>query len=159
MVMIKEKKLRAIAGRLQKLRTEAGYSKEAMAAHLGVTGSGYYKNEQGMNFPNMTILETLSEKDDISMDWLLMGKGPKHFMKGLGRVRELENELETAKNKLEGAGQQSPPIESKPEVRELLDCMERVPLLYHEILVHFQRFKVDNRDLLESSSPPDAPGK
>ena len=159
MVMIKEKKLRAIGARLQKLRKAAGNSKEAMAAHLGITGSGYHKNEQGIHFPNMDVLENLSEKDDVSMDWLLLGKGSEHFKEGLGRLRELENELETAKGELEAARSKPSPVETKPEVKELLDIMERVPLLYHEILAHFQRFKVDNGDLLEAASPPDTPEK
>jgi hypothetical protein len=33
--------------------------------------------------------------------------------------------------------------------------MERIPLLYHEVLVHFQRFKIENSDLVEASMVED----
>ncbi len=45
-------------------------------------------------------------------------------------------------------------MELKPEMRELFDHMERIPLLYHEVLVHFQRFKKDNREFVVESMDP-----
>lgn len=39
--------------------------------------------------------------------------------------------------------------EVKAEIQELAAHMEAIPLLYHEILTHFQRFKIDNRVLVE----------
>ncbi|NIM15387.1 MAG: hypothetical protein GTO45_25700 [Candidatus Aminicenantes bacterium] len=45
-------------------------------------------------------------------------------------------------------------LEKKPEVRELLDTMARVPMLFYEIMLHFQKFKVENVELLV---PPPAP--
>ncbi len=142
----------AIGAKLKKLRKAAGYSQREMGAHLGLTGSSYNKNEKGLTFPNINTLRRLSETFAVSMDWLLFEKGPAHrkdLEKGSGASRG-ESGAEQSK---------SSTIETKPEVRELLDCMARVPLLYHEILVHFQRFKVDNRDLLEVSSSPDTPGE
>jgi hypothetical protein len=37
------------------------------------------------------------------------------------------------------------------EVRELLQHMERIPLLRHEVLSFFYKFKLDYKDLVESS--------
>jgi hypothetical protein len=34
--------------------------------------------------------------------------------------------------------------------------MERIPLLYYEVLVHFQRFKIENRELVEASMAEDS---
>jgi len=57
------------------------------------------------------------------------------------RERELEIELEELKKELEPT----------PQVRELVAHMERIPVLYHEVLLHFQRFKLDNKELVETS--------
>jgi len=43
---------------------------------------------------------------------------------------------------------------AQPEVKELLECMARVPLLYYGIMLHFQTFKADRGELL----PPPTPG-
>ena len=42
-------------------------------------------------------------------------------------------------------------VERKVEVKELLEHMSRITLLYHEVMVHFQRFKMENRDLVDIS--------
>lgn len=60
------------------------------------------------------------------MDWLFFNKGPVHF-------REKEaNENEPAGLNLE---------KLSPYVRELIEYMEKDPLLQHEILVQFFKYK------------------
>ncbi len=46
-------------------------------------------------------------------------------------------------------------FEVKPEMWELLEAMARVPMLYHNIMYHFQKFKVENKELLETPRAPD----
>ena len=46
--------------------------------------------------------------------------------------------------------------ELKPDVKELVTHMAGIPLLYYEIMAHYQRFKVDNKELMESL--PDSSG-
>jgi hypothetical protein len=90
------------------------------------------------------------------------------YYKEKGREAELEKALEELEKELEmerekkgkkgkaleeiAAGTE---IETKAEVEELLAHMERIPLLYYEVLVHFQRFKIENRELVEASMAED----
>lgn len=42
-------------------------------------------------------------------------------------------------------------IFSRLEIKDLLVHMERAPLLYYEIMVHFENFRLQHRDLLEKT--------
>jgi hypothetical protein len=37
----------------------------------------------------------------------------------------------------------------QPEVKELLKAMEQMPVLYHDIMLRFQKFKLEYKVLLE----------
>lgn len=69
----------AIGGRLIRLRQHLKYSLEEMARKLGLSKSGYYKNEGGLSFPGLETLDCLQRDYDISMDWLMFEKGPMHY--------------------------------------------------------------------------------
>jgi myosin heavy subunit len=235
---------------------------EGMAKYLGVTKTGYAKNEYGETRPSLKALKQLALEKDLSIDWFLLERGPMFFQEERDRVKALEQnlqnvgeknkELVTLKNEnntltsqinalkkdlekitdlenknreLEGTlkeknaeleknreeretlvqekdrereaflleqkkerelflqeqkekeNQQreqlakelreqlipeltqqlererlaSGGIETRPEVQGLLDHMSRVPLLYHEVLGHYYRFKLDNRELIEGA--------
>jgi hypothetical protein len=64
---------------------------------------------------------------DISMDWLIFNRGPMHYGE-----REPEKVDETKYLSLANLS---------PHVRELLETMARDPLLQHEVLVHFFKYK------------------
>lgn len=212
--------------RLKKLRKHLNLSTEAMAKYLGLTKKGYAKNEYGETSPSLKALKQLALKDDLSLDWFLLERGPMFFQEERDRVKALEQnlqdeqeknkELVTLKNEnetltgeitalkkelekiahleeknreLEDTLQErdaeleknreeremlvqekgrereaflleqkkereraaSGGIETRPEVQGLLDHMSRVPLLYHEVLGHYYRFKLDNRELIEGA--------
>jgi transcriptional regulator with XRE-family HTH domain len=120
-----------------------------------IGGSGYNKNENGVAFPSLETLSRLAMADNISMDWFLFNKGPLKYneKERAEEIEELKKQLalktESAKGrervrKADGA-------EVEAEIQELAAHMEAIPLLYHEILTHFQRFKIDNRALVEGS--------
>jgi len=143
-----------------------------MASRLGISRGAYNKNERGINFPCIDTQRRLSEDFDISMDWLLFNKGAMFYKEKdvRERERELEQAVEELKRQLEeerkkheaeykrleaeckrhekAAQDKAAGLEIKPEVRELLDTMERVPMLFYEIMLHFQKFKVENVELL-----------
>ncbi|NIM16550.1 MAG: helix-turn-helix domain-containing protein [Candidatus Aminicenantes bacterium] len=176
----KKEILKAVAIRLKKVREQLGYSPKEMAFRLKITPGAYNKNEKGTNFPWLDTQRRLLEDFDISMDWFLFNKGTMFFKEK--DVREREKELEQAVEelkrqleeehkeheadrkkleeeckKLEKAVQENEAsIEKNPEVRELLDHMERVPMLYHEIMLHFQKFKVEKAELLSPTPAPNA---
>ncbi len=155
--------------RLGIIRRQLGISRKDMAGRLGLSWAAYYKNESGETFPRQTTLIRLEKEYDISMDWFMFGKGGMHYSKERARVQALEKESESLKKnseslkkELEAAREKDLTkekslelkgfgVERKVEVKELLDHMSRITLLYHEVMVHFQRFKMENRDLVDIS--------
>ncbi|MCP5051837.1 MAG: helix-turn-helix transcriptional regulator [bacterium] len=134
--------LQEVALKLRKLRKQLGYTKSQMAARVGLTPSGYYRNEGGETFPNFKTLRMLCSEHDISMDWFIFNKGPMYFKE---KVEPKEKEPEVIIKTVEV------PKELPKDIQELMDHMEGIPLLHHEVLAYFQRFKVDNKDLVKSS--------
>lgn len=130
--MSRRKLLEAIGSRLKKVRFTLGYSQEKMAPHLGVQRTGYAKNEKGETLPGLYALTVLANNFKISLDWLLCNKGPMYY-------------------KEKGAEQGFGMEVIKEDVQELLQYMDRIPLLRYEVLSFFQRFKVENKELITST--------
>lgn len=163
MISKKRKTARDIGLKLQKLRKQEKWSQTEMASRLGLTSSGYYKNETGENSPSIETLQRLWEDFGISLDWLFFDEEPRYRKDRKVREKELEQAAAELKRQLEaergktgkGAQGTAGDFEVKPEMWELLEAMARVPMLYHNIMYHFQKFKVENKELLESPPPPD----
>jgi transcriptional regulator with XRE-family HTH domain len=118
-----------ISLRIKKMREALKCSQEKMAAHLGIKRASYTKYECRRAIPTVTSLNVLAAYFDVSLDWLVANKGPM-FYKG--------------KMRAEDTG------EFMGEVKELFDLMSRIPLLRHEVLSCFHKFKLDYKDLVES---------
>jgi transcriptional regulator with XRE-family HTH domain len=133
-----------------------------MASRLGLTSSGYYKNETGENSLSIVTLHRLWEHFGISLDWLFFDEEPKYRKDRKVREKELEQaaaelkrQLEAERSKKKGVQGTAGDFEVKPEMWELLEAMARVPMLYHNMMYHFQKFKVENKELFGSPPPPD----
>jgi len=113
-----------IGERLRTVRRHLNYTRRQMAGVLRIHQSGYYKNESGETYPRPETLFRLQRDYGISMDWLLSNKGPM-FYKQKDREKEKEPALE----------------DRAPEVRELVDHMDRDPQLKHEILAYFFKYR------------------
>jgi transcriptional regulator with XRE-family HTH domain len=143
----------AIGRRLIRLRKHLNYSLEEMARKLGLSKSGYYKNEGGLSFPGLETLDCLQRDYDISMDWLMFEKGPMHFQE-----KQPEPQPEPEPEKVEK--KETLDLEElSPDVRELLEYMEGDRLLKHEVLVYFYRYKErkEHQGLKESPLAGDLP--
>ena len=90
-----------VAERLQKIRLQLKLDCKGMAKHLGITAPTYYKNERNATAPSVNSLKKLAKKNDISLDWLLLGKEPQHYEKERARVVALEEELAALKKEKE----------------------------------------------------------
>ena len=88
--------------------------------------------------------ELATEQESVHQLEQEKGRLEQENEKAAERERVLEQELAEKKAALA----------VNPETIELLDHMRRIPLLYHEILGRFQRFKLDNRELVEVSMNP-----
>ncbi|UCH95097.1 MAG: helix-turn-helix transcriptional regulator [Candidatus Aminicenantes bacterium] len=131
MEMNRRKILQGIGSKLKKLRKQLNYSRPKMAACFGVSMTGYGKNERGDTLPKLGTLIRLAEDFDISLDWLIMNKGTMYYKeKEPEKLIEKETKEKTAS--LEDV---------MPGVRELLDSMAQDPLLLHEVMVYFYKYK------------------
>jgi transcriptional regulator with XRE-family HTH domain len=162
MESFKRKVSQEIGLKLKKLREQEKWSQAEMASRLGLTPSGYLKNERGENTPGIVTLQRLWEKFDLTMDWLFFDEGPQYRKEKKKRENQLEQELEELKRELaaqretdeKGWQEKAAALELKPEVKELLENMVRIPMLYHQIMLSYQTFKVENKELLENANRP-----
>jgi len=137
--MDKKKLLKQIGQKLQEIRQPLNHSHSAMADSIGINRSSYFRYENGETTPQVTSLYKLGSKYGISLDWLIMDRGPMYCNgKESGRTKEVIQKI--------------PHIpETSRQVSELLEHMERIPLLRYEILAHFYSFKEDRKEVVETA--------
>jgi transcriptional regulator with XRE-family HTH domain len=116
----------SIGPRLRLLRNQYNYPVDEMARKLGLSRSGYSKNENSMTLPKPETLHRLEKDFDISMNWLFFNKGPI-------RYKDLLVEKGLVKKALS--------LETTPEAVDLLECMEKDLLFRHEVMAYFYKYK------------------
>lgn len=131
-----------IAPRLQLLRKKLGYTQEDMAGRIGVSPGGYKKYEIGQRLLSMSVQFRLVKEFDISLDWLLLGRGPM-YIDDKQPNQELQQQVEQLNTQLNDMQQQAKQDrESYPkEMWQLMEAMNRDDILYHEVLAHFKRYQ------------------
>lgn len=157
--------------RIKELRHQLGLSRKDMARRLGLSRPAYYKNESGDTFPGIPTLRLLEKEYDISMDWLMFGKGAMHYNQEKQRAAAMEKELAELKKEREQERENMSVkekemagklvIENKPGLAELFEWMDREPLLYHEVMVYFHKFKkeIGKPEETLAAEPPDSEQK
>lgn len=151
---MKKNKPGNIATRIKELRYKLSLGQDKMAEQMGVTPSAYQKYEQRLRFPALPGLRRLALEKDVSMDWLIFGKGPMFYSgKRLNaELDQLQEQLEQARQHMETLKaehqnqlkEQAEQMTLEPELRELIDGMKQSDVLYHEILATFSRLKREN---------------
>lgn len=139
MTLRRSRLLPGIGRRLRKVREQLNHSPRDMGRRLGLSHSGYFKNESGITFPKLNTLSQLHEEYDISMDWLIFNQGPMH-----NKDRQPEQGEEKKTLDLE---------EVSSDVRELLEYMDQDPLLRYEVLVYFYKYKKKQVPEMEETPP------
>ena len=129
-----------------------------MATYFGLKRTSYSKYETGETSPNYLVLEKLGNDFDVSLDWLVCGKGPMIFKeKTTGETANAQPEEEIKQVEDEAPQTPRPPRqeqEEKPfsrEHRELVEHMEKIPVLHYEVMGFYHRFKIDNKELVETA--------
>ncbi len=117
----------AIGERLEKVRREVNYSVSQMASVMGISGYTYRSNVKGHNTPSLQGLCRLAGNLKVSLDWLLKGRGVMYYeqaskFRGLDAYNEEKEEMEA--------------------------LMEKLPLVRHSIMGYYQRFKLENMELI-----------
>jgi transcriptional regulator with XRE-family HTH domain len=67
------------ASRLLQFRDLMRWSPTDMASKIGISVGAYYKNENGLTFPNLNSLDHMQRDLNISMDWFIFNKGPMFY--------------------------------------------------------------------------------
>jgi transcriptional regulator with XRE-family HTH domain len=142
--MVEKKKtlLKEFASRVKEVREALKGSQEEMAARFGVGRSSYIKYEYGNSFPALPTLILVSRSLDISLDWLIAGKGPMFYQE---KEREQGEATEVQADGLTGL---------EEEVQALLHHMATIPLLRHEVLRFYYKFLLDYPDLFPPDTDP-----
>ncbi len=131
--------LRNIGEKLRKIREPLRFSHLEMADGLNAGRSSYTRYESGETAPRVTVLYKLGKDYGISLDWLFLDNGPMYL-----------------KEKEEITGPASPPSPKtlqamREDVEELIEHMERIPLLHYEVLALFHRFKEDRKKMVQAA--------
>ncbi len=133
--MDKRNVLREIGHKLRKFRETLKLTVSQMADGIGNERTGYIRYEQGKTPAKLMTLYKLAEKYDLSLDWLIRNKGPMYYK---------EKEIKEAKP--------ITTLDSLPnDIKELLDHMEKVPLLRYEVLAFFLKFKDKNKEMVANA--------
>jgi transcriptional regulator with XRE-family HTH domain len=129
----------AVSNRLIELRQSLHFSTKKMAEYFMVSATTYHRYEQGKMLPGFTALYSAAKKLGISLDWLVCSKGPVYY-KEIEKKDQVEEKKEIHKDLLTGS--------SGEEIKDLLEHMNRIPLLRHEVLVYFYKFKTEHKDMV-----------
>jgi transcriptional regulator with XRE-family HTH domain len=111
-----------------------------MGKMIGIGEMTYAKNERGLHLPSSTSLILLHRRLGISIEWLLFGHGPMYW-KDIREEKKTNRELESF-NK---------------ELNEMISLMKRIPLLHHSIMTQFEKFKIDNKELIREHMEEEYP--
>lgn len=88
-----------VGGRIKKLRTDAGYTQEELAARLHLEGksaiSNYENNSRGVSAEMLTQLSRLFH---VSADYILNGDSPDNLGPIVNEAIEILNNLKTEKS-------------------------------------------------------------
>jgi transcriptional regulator with XRE-family HTH domain len=162
--------LKPVGARLKKLRKHLNFDMKQMASRLGIVTNTYYKNENGLNLPSLIILKRLVDDFDLSMDWLLFGRGPMFFKEKAQKEMELEHamkelntqmdrerknhevECKKKEEELKNQRQKAAFIESRPDMKELLEYMEQDAIFYHKLMIYFQEYKIEKKKSIKKDS-------
>ncbi len=138
--MDKKTLMKDIGYKLRKIRESSRYRPHEMADFLGTWQSTYSRYEKGETPLNIITLYKLANRFNISLDWLIRGKGPMYYNeKEVGQKSEPDH---TEQQLLQILGE---------DVKELLEHMVQIKLLRYEILVYFQKFKEKHKTKVDAA--------
>lgn len=134
-----------IGYKIRKVREALKLKNSELADDIGFNRSSINRYESGKTPPGIKTLYRLGEKFNISLDWLICNKGEMFYKEMVVN----EPQKETIDVPLPPP---QPTLDSLPgDIRELLEHMERIPLLRYKILTHFLEFKGQNKELVANA--------
>ena len=145
---MKERLREEIGAKLRQIRTALGLTQEEMVTHFDIRRANYSRIEKGQIFPGISIIKILRERFNVSVEWLICNEGPMFLQNEYDKGNHLDHPT---------TGNRNTPGknfgENASEVHHMLDCMEKVPILKHAILVFFLQYKYKNSQYFEDIFP------
>lgn len=141
--MKRKELVEVIAQRMMAVRKAFRLSRRKMAYKLNSSESSIYKNEKAHTSPNLTSYYALARKLNVSLDWMIAGKGEMFYKEPSPQPELQTEEPEQSVEKIDPGDQAL-----RNDVAELLEHMEHIPLLRYKVLTLFHEFKRDNKDLV-----------
>jgi transcriptional regulator with XRE-family HTH domain len=129
----------AIGFRLTQMRKRLKYTQQKMGEFFGISRVYYAKQEIGDSFPSHHVLNKLGQRLNVSLDWLICGKGPMFYQ---DKTREEQEAADKENASRDG-------LKLSKEQRQLIEHMNRFPLLHHEVMAFYHRFMRENKDLVD----------
>ncbi len=154
-----------VVQRIIKVRKDAHLTRIQMSQRLKVTESTYYKYEQGKLYPAGETLICFANFFGLSLHWIYFGQAPM-YRKDLADRREMETRIKEAEEENIALREQMArekedqrrkeeedkrrmsetlPV-TKPEIRDLVRDMEKIPILFYDIMLQYHRFKEQKGD-------------
>ncbi len=128
---MKKKNYKDFGDRLKEIREKLNFSQEKMAGYFDFGRTAYTKNEKGYTFPHFSMLVTLVNVFNVSLNWLIGNVGGMF----IGEEKKESKEGDT----------------NNEDLKDLLYHMRNVPLVYYSIMDHFQKFKIDNKEVIDQA--------
>jgi transcriptional regulator with XRE-family HTH domain len=122
-----------VGSRLKEIRQRLKMTQAQWGEKLGISGSAVAKHENGITFPTSKMLNILSSQYNVSMDYLLCGRGTLFH----------ENQDNSNSNRLKNI------VKGDIELEELFSLVSSMSWVRHAVLSYFQRFKLENRELIQ----------
>jgi transcriptional regulator with XRE-family HTH domain len=122
-----------VGSRLKEIRQRLKMTQAQWGEKLGINGSTVAKHENRITFPTGKMLNILSSQYNVSMDYLLCGRGTLFH----------ENQDNFDSNLLKNI------VNGDIELEELFSLVSSMSWVRHAVLSYFQRFKPENRELIE----------
>ncbi|MCP4220381.1 MAG: helix-turn-helix domain-containing protein [bacterium] len=128
----------AVSKRLEMLRNHLGLDTNTMAAKMKVAVSTYRTYKKGDYTPSPESLATLSNTTNVSLDWLLAGKGGMFF-------RDADRALEAEKQAVE---KQKQTDTFERELEEMNQVMRRIPKVRYRMMAYYQEVIEDQKVIM-----------
>lgn len=111
--------------RIKEVRRLLGIQGQDLARELGITSNTYYRNEGGQNIPDLMTFVNIAQRYNISLDWLLLGRGEAEYKAPVAEEPALDETV-------------------SGDIKEMVQYMQKIPSLRHELLMHFYKYKEAN---------------
>jgi transcriptional regulator with XRE-family HTH domain len=120
----KRKLRKEIGARLAQLRESLNLPRTKISGMIDIDRASIQRYEEGQYFPEISTLATLSGVFGVSLDWLVVNRGPMYYKEKIAETGENERDR----------------LLMREEYRDLLDNMEKYPVLRYEVLLQVQKF-------------------